>query len=381
METENVPSEMKSVMFLAGAFDALTRSGDGYWQLDGVLELLEFANSYVLSDQTAIGGAPALGMGEISTFIRQQADETDAIEVIGHGPEYSWDLSPFQDRSRMDSLENRIDELDRLDLDEDSAERQRSFEDLNILEARAYILLADSKDAAYVPDRVFGVKALEHYSEGIDRSQHLREHQAFRQQLTEQMQSRPDDTSVVTRVPSFLLEALHAARTWEGVFSSLSDIRYSSAAIHYRDLVRLSRSDDLNERRESRLELSRASRSAFEKEGLTGGLNRWIVPTIGLSAAAIAFLFPTVGPAAGMVAAVSPVIESMRAWLRVRNNLFEFYNRPLGTDLYEELVRVFPKIRFRRENLEHFLLKKDFGWSEDLHFWLPARSQLTTESS
>ena len=45
MGTESVPSEVRSVMFLAGAFDALTRSGDGYRQLDGVLELLEFANS------------------------------------------------------------------------------------------------------------------------------------------------------------------------------------------------------------------------------------------------------------------------------------------------------------------------------------------------
>jgi len=364
-------------MFLAGAFDALTRSGDGYRQLDGVLELLEFANSYVLSDRTAIGGAPVLGVGDISTFLGRQARETDAIEVIGHGPTYSWDLVPFQDRSRMDSLENRLDELDRVDQEEYSAERQRSFEDLNILEAQAYILLADAKGAAYVPDRVFGVQALEHYSEGLDRSQHLREHDAFRQQLTEQLRSRPNDISVITRVPSFLLEALHSARTWEGIFSALSDMRQSTAARHYRDLVRHSRSDDLKERRESRLELTRASRSAFEKEGLSGGLNRWIVPTIGLSAAAIAFLFPTAAPAAGMAAAVPPVIESLRAWLRVRNNLFEFYNRPLGTDLYDELMRVFPKIRFRRENLEHFLSKKDFGWSEDLHFWLPARSQLT----
>lgn len=367
-------------MFLAGAFDALTRSGDGYRQLDGVLELLEFANSYVLSDRIAIGGASVLGMGDISTFVQRQARETDAIEVIGHGPKYSWDLVPFQDRSRMESLENRIDELDRVDRDEDSAERQRSFEDLNIMEAHAYILLADAKDAAYVPDRVFGVRALEQYSERLDRSQHLREHEAFRQQLTEQLQSNPNDTSVITRVPSFLLEALHAARTWEGMFSALSDIRHSTAARHYRDLVRRSRSEDLNERRESRLELTRASRSAFEKEGLSGGLNRWIVPTVGLSAAAIAFMFPTAGSAAGLVAAVPPLIESLRAWVRVRNNLFEFYNRPLGADLHDELVRVFPKIRFRRENLEHFLAKKDFGWSEDLHFWLPVRSQLNAES-
>jgi len=380
MGTKNVPSEVRSVMFLAGAFDALTRSGDGYRQLDGVLELLEFANSYVLSDRIAIGGASVLGMGDISTFVQRQARETDAIEVIGHGPKYSWDLVPFQDRSRMESLENRIDELDRVDRDEDSAERQRSFEDLNIMEAHAYILLADAKDAAYVPDRVFGVRALEQYSERLDRSQHLREHEAFRQQLTEQLQSNPNDTSVITRVPSFLLEALHAARTWEGMFSALSDIRHSTAARHYRDLVRRSRSEDLNERRESRLELTRASRSAFEKEGLSGGLNRWIVPTVGLSAAAIAFMFPTAGSAAGLVAAVPPLIESLRAWVRVRNNLFEFYNRPLGADLHDELVRVFPKIRFRRENLEHFLAKKDFGWSEDLHFWLPVRSQLNAES-
>jgi len=380
MGTKNVPSEVRSVMFLAGAFDALTRSGDGYRQLDGVLELLEFANSYVLSDRIAIGGASVLGMGDISTFVQRQARETDAIEVIGHGPKYSWDLVPFQDRSRMESLENRIDELDRVDRDEDSAERQRSFEDLNIMEAHAYILLADAKDAACVPDRVFGVRALEQYSERLDRSQHLREHEAFRQQLTEQLQSNPNDTSVITRVPSFLLEALHAARTWEGMFSALSDIRHSTAARHYRDLVRRSRSEDLNERRESRLELTRASRSAFEKEGLSGGLNRWIVPTVGLSAAAIAFMFPTAGSAAGLVAAVPPLIESLRAWVRVRNNLFEFYNRPLGADLHDELVRVFPKIRFRRENLEHFLAKKDFGWSEDLHFWLPVRSQLNAES-
>src|ERR1035437_945990 len=50
MASEERQTDLRSVMFMAGACDRLLSNSDGYQQLDGVLELLEFANSYVLSD-------------------------------------------------------------------------------------------------------------------------------------------------------------------------------------------------------------------------------------------------------------------------------------------------------------------------------------------
>jgi hypothetical protein len=389
MASEDVHTDLRSVMFLAGACDWLLHPSDGYRQLDGVLELLEFANTYVLSDRIAIGGSPPMGHGEISGFIANLADQTDAIEFIGESPRYQFDLRHYEDRPRMASLSRRIDKLDLAERSREpnsgregdeakrrrSDERERCFDKLNLLVARAYILLADANSAAYVPDRIFGVRALEGYPEALSQSTQLREHETFRRQLVEQLRSRPEEVSVETRVPSFLLDALHAASTWQGAFSALTDMRLSAAAQQYRDLVHRSGSPDLNERREARIELTRNSRSAFEREGLSGGSNRWIVPTVGLSAAAIAFLFPDAGVIAGLVAAVPPVIGSIRDWQRERNNFFEFYNRPLDYDLYDELTRIFPKIKFRSENLQHFLSKRDFGWSENLNWWRDVRLQ------
>jgi hypothetical protein len=351
-------------MFLAGNMDDLLESQDGYSQLDGVLELLNFANSYVLSDRTAIGGAPVVETGEISRFLSEQAQQSEAIELIAHGSMGSLDLSPFEDRTRMDDLVKRAKESER-----SSAGYKQAFEEANILAARAYILLADANDAAYIPERLFGVRALEGYSEVAEHSAHLREHEKFRRQLTEKLNSSPDDISFVTRVPSFLVEALHEAQTWQGVFAALSDLRNSNAARYYRDLLRRSRSADPKERYEARDELSRASEASFKREGLTGSLDRWIVPTVGLSAAAVAVLFPHAAVFGGVATAIPPVFESIRRWHRNRHNLFEFYDRSMGPDLYDELMRVFPGIKFWRENLWHFLSKRDFGWSEDLHFW------------
>jgi hypothetical protein len=368
-------NETRTVMFLAGQFEDLELGGSGYAQLDGVLELLDFAESYVLSDRIAIGGTTSiLGKGPISDHLKRLAQETCAVEVIGHGSDYEWDLMPFQDRRKMNALMARLDELGRSN-QEHSAEGKRCFEELNLLEARAYILMADALNAAYVPDRLFGVRALEQYSEITEGSEHLQNHEAFRNKLTEQLRVGPNDNSVVTQVPSFLLEALHEARTWEGIFAALSDIRNSTAARHYRNLMLRSRSEDIKERREARNELARDSQSAFKKEGLPGSFNRWIVPTIGLSAPAITFLFPKTAAVIGVALAVRPTIEALRGWLRDRNNLFKFYDEALGSDLYDELVRVFPKVKFHRENLSHFLSKRDFGWSEELDFWrIPRRA-------
>jgi hypothetical protein len=374
MAPEGAQVELRSVMFLGSNFDHLLYSStSGFTQLDGVLELLNFANNYVLSDRVAIGGALIQGLGEISKFLAGLARETKDIEVIGHGPRYTFDQSPFEDRSRMDFLDERITELSHENKSYSDEERQ-CFDEINLLEARAYILLADAVAAAYVPDRLFGVRALESYSGTLDQSTYLQEHETFRRELIDQLRSGSGDDSIVTAVPSFLLEASRNAQNWQGMFAAMRDIRDSDAAQHYRDLVRRSRSDDPNVRRESRVELVRNSRAAFEREGLSGGLNRWIVPTVGLSAAAIGFLFPMAAPIFGLVAAVPPVIESLHGWCRDRNNLFEFYNHPVDSDLYDELSRIFPSIKFHRENLSHFLSKRDFGWSENLNFWRTHRA-------
>ena len=71
------------------------------------------------------------------------------------------------------------------------------FDEANTLEARAYILLADARGAAYVPDRIFGVKALEGYSEVLQQSHHLQDHDQFRRKLAEQL--KPDQATKRSR--------------------------------------------------------------------------------------------------------------------------------------------------------------------------------------
>jgi hypothetical protein len=373
MATDAARIELRTVMFLAGKFNGLLDNYGGFYQLDGVLELLEFANAYVLSDRVALGGAPSVGLGQISELIENLTHQDYSVEVIGHSQQYDFDLTPFEDRHRIDELQTRMKELDRYEPTH-SAEWKSCFDEANTLEARAYILLADARGAAYVPDRIFGVKALEGYSEVLQQSHHLQDHDQFRRKLAEQLQTRPGDQAITTVVPSFLLEACRNAQTWQGVFSALRDIRNSDAAQRYRALALRSNSDIPKERREARVELARNGRFAFERETMPGGLNRWIVPTVALSSAAIAILFPAAAPIVGFVATVPPLIESIRGWQRERNNLFEFYNHSIGADLYVELKRIFPAIQFGPENLSHFLSERDFGWSKDLNWWEGFRS-------
>jgi hypothetical protein len=55
MAPEGAQVELRSVMFLGSNFDHLLYSStSGFTQLDGVLELLNFANNYALSDRVAI---------------------------------------------------------------------------------------------------------------------------------------------------------------------------------------------------------------------------------------------------------------------------------------------------------------------------------------
>ncbi|HKC64206.1 MAG TPA: hypothetical protein VKB86_11235, partial [Pyrinomonadaceae bacterium] len=57
---DDIVNPLRSVMFVPGSYTWLfdRQPHDKTTKLEGVLELLQFANSYVLNDITAMGGLP-----------------------------------------------------------------------------------------------------------------------------------------------------------------------------------------------------------------------------------------------------------------------------------------------------------------------------------
>jgi hypothetical protein len=136
-------------------------------------------------------------------------------------------------------------------------------------------------------------------------------------------------------------------------------LRYSAAARHYRELVRTvvdeGRPDE--ERQKALRELEAQQNLAFTKEGMGTRIPRVFKLSVALSSFAVGYFFPP--------AAAAPILlelaEGIDTWVRNRNNIFEYYAAASYDDLYAELKRLFPHIRFQPDHLAHFLQHRHFG--------------------
>lgn len=378
--SQNQSKLLTSVLFCPGKYTALYERHSPYDQLDGVLELLDLADSYVLNDVLAIGGVTRHGRAyasagnEIRDFLLAESKLNTSVEIVtGH------QLDPYRKPLGIEKLEEEINSFDKLvdeqiECEEDPHEqaelardfgikRTAMFEEINVREAQAYILLADSLNGTYVPERMFGNKALERYPDIIKHSPHFAQEQfldGLRKRLSI-IHAREGSKKVFT--PSFLLEALRASQTQTGITSALRDLRYSSSAENYRSLTRMmiDESRPLDQREKAFRELEKQATSALSHDKLEPRIPRVFKFTLALTAFAVSFLFPP--------AAVTPLLiqagEAIDAWVRNRNNIFQFY--PLGSheDLYVELKRLFPAVKFGSDHLAHFLQNRNFGWSDE----------------
>ena len=369
---------VRSVMFVPGNYEALYSRDSVYAQLDGVLELLDIADNYVLNDTTVFGGVTLhspVDDNHIREFLLREADSSDAVEIVTGD-----DLKTLREHLGANDLGSQIEEFDRYaeqqikqteDIEAQSnlrrdfgLARRPMFEELNVLEAQAYILLADRMNASYIPERLFGYKAIEKYPNIIRKSPHFAK-QEFIKKLKDRLSViHATEATTKTLVPSFLLEALRASQTSAGMCSALQDLRYSSSAVSYRELVRamVDENKPEEERHKAFRELEAYLNSALAQEGLQARTPRVFKLTIALSAFAVSYLFPP--------AAIAPLLieigEELDLWIRRRNNIFEHYPAASYAELYTELKRLFPSIRFKAEHLGHFLEHRNFGWSDEL---------------
>lgn len=366
-------------MFCPGNYSELYQRRFPYDQLDGVLELLDIADNYVLNDVVAIGGVTLhrsySGGNDITDFLLSEAKRSTSVEVVSGDQ-----LGPYRKGLGVDALEERIREFDKntdeqVMLEKDSIEkssmsrafdkkRAPMFEEVNTLEAQAYMLFADSLHATYVPERLFGFRAIEKYPDILGKSPHFARTK-FMEGVKEKLSIiHAGDSPTKVLTPSFLLEALRASETQAGIPSALRDLRHSSSAESYRKLTRTMIDDTKSEakRQQAFQELQSQVTSALSNEKLEPRIPRVFKLTVALTSFAVAFLFPP--------AAIAPLLvesaDALDVWLRNRNNIFEYY--PLGSygDLYVELKRLFPEIRFQAEHLAHFLQHRNFGWSDEL---------------
>ena len=145
-------SPLKAVMFWPGHHRGLF-VGSKYAvsdQLDGVLELLQICNSYVLNDVTAVGGHSVEedDRDEFSVFVSQEAEGGEAIQTIGHGGVHPLDLTLFEYELKTAEVGRRT--LEARKRDRDGPESLRLAEVSRILQAQTYILLADRENAVYI---------------------------------------------------------------------------------------------------------------------------------------------------------------------------------------------------------------------------------------
>jgi hypothetical protein len=189
--------------------------------------------------------------------------------------------------------------------------------------------------------------------------------ETFAKRLKEQLSLiHARDSAIRTLIPSFLFEALKSSETPGGLGPALRDLRYSAAARHYREMVRvMTNEEEPEEQRQSAYrDLDAQVSTAFSKEGLKPRIPRMFKLTVALSSFAVSLLFP--------LAAVAPLLveagEELDRWIRLRNNIFEHYPVASYENLHKELKRLFPSIGFQAQHLAHFLQHRDFGWPDEL---------------
>lgn len=376
-EQDDQQNPLQAVMFIPGNYSSLFNSSKYrlFDQLDGVRELLDIADSYVLNDTTIVRGLRLHDDNDMRRFLLHETERSDSVEMINDE-----ELSSFQQHLGVYELDSQIREFDkscdhqlsqiedyvvRSDLMRDfDLARGSLFNEINDREAQALILFTDKIEASYIPERLFGDKALKSYPDLLNKSPHFMK-EDFAKRLMEQLSLiHARDSAIKTMIPSFLFEALKSSETSGGIGSALRDLRYSAAARHYREMVRVMTNDEEpeEERQSAYSDLDAQVSTAFSKEGLKPRIPRMFKLTVALSSFAVSLLFP--------LAAAAPLLieagEEIDRWIRLRNNIFEHYPVASYENLHTELKRLFPNIGFQPPHLAHFLQHRDFGWPDKL---------------
>jgi hypothetical protein len=338
-------------------------------QLDGIRELAEIADSYILNDTTYIGGLRQRDPAVVAEFFRSEVDAGSILLVTDD------DINPFRTKLGILDADRRMWEDERANLrayqemdDREQAEEFRAafrldyesrFEEVNTREALAFLYFADQRSAAYIPERLFGFKAIARYREELPK---LRWRNAdFRMALQKRVGEWDHLPLTAHIAPSFLLEALRSAATPKGLFATLRQLRDSDAAVHYRKLtnVTLNGTVSLRERAEAAEELNHIFSGSTPSPRIT----RKLKATVALSSAAVAFFFPAIAAGAAAAPALVEAAEAIDEWLRRRTDIFHGYPKGSYDDLDVELRRVFGNIKFTSAQLAHFMETLTFDWS------------------
>lgn len=369
-QRQRYQGSLRSILFWPDRTWALFEDvGQATTQLDGALELMEFADSYVLNDRTAIAGITWHGHSSTAEFIESEVQRKGSIETIGYGPRFDFDITPLDLALDLPKFEKQLNKM-KADRQEYTPEYDALADHARVLQAQSYIMLADREGAVYVPERLYGWKALEAYHQTARRSPHFTV-EKFKEQLVSELMLDPHQPGFQVSVPCFLAEALRESHSPTTLWESLRQLRNSASAKKYREMMRVYTSDErsLKEKREAVNEIQATADAMFSGEGLKSRVPKWAKWTIGLSAGAIGILFP---PAALPALAVPFLLEGgeeIDNWLRRRSNIFSIYARTANIDLYSELKRHFPHLKFGPPHLDHFLRERNFGWPDEFALW------------
>jgi hypothetical protein len=381
-------SSLRSVLFVPGRFSDLFSSRYPYGQLDAIGEILDFANCYVLNDAVTVSGLSfRFSDNSFGKFVETEIESSDSVETVGYGAQYKFDITPFDESLKIPDYETQLKDMDRateefkltvenlVDPAPFEAEQIRSMEadyssladEARVLQQQSYIWLADRLQATYVPERLYGRKALESYPKALRQAAHSTEEE-FRKRLSSEVESLVSLDDLEVHVPSFFVEALRESQTIDGIWHALRDLRYSQAAETYRSLVRVVVDDNkpIRERQSARRELQAQADAIFSGESLKSRIPQSVKFVIGLSSAVVGVLIPTTAILAGAAPVLVEGLETVDQWLRRRANIFWIYSQAREANLFSELRRLFPSISFEAGHLDHFLKERNFGWSEAL---------------
>jgi hypothetical protein len=360
--------ELRAVMFLPGSSNELFSSGaTGSSQLDGVLELAQLAEASVLHDELAIAGEPVAQLGDVGEVLNREATTFKYLNLIGEGDHYPLNILPYYAASGTVDVSNEYKRLRKVGAP-DSVLKVAGNK-ANEHQAWSYMMLADALNASYYPEREFGIEAIKTFPDVV----HLSPHDPygnFKDELRERMARSLHSDGQVSTTPSFFVEALRNAETFEGFIASVRQLHDSAAARHYRELVRTIRFSDPTSAiwRSASTALDKEAKAAFSNEGLPSRNSfRWIKPVVALTSLSLAYLFPPIAGALALPGIVVPTaIDEIDRYIRNRQNIFELYKETDSSDLFAELKRIFPHIKVAREHLTFFMSQKHFGWGKQL---------------
>jgi hypothetical protein len=337
-------------------------------ELDGVRELMELADSYVLNEFTLIAGSGRRDPDPIESFFQNDSAITlvpekdvdrfrEGLGVLGLSEQLRSDDARYETESRLLN-----DPIAQSDLSNRYREpRLAKFNEVNTREALAYLYYADSENAAYIPERQFGFAAIERYGKALPSGPWGTT--AFRSAIAARFGDSNQMPLTQHLVPSFLLEALRSASRPDGILATLRDLRSSDAATHYRTAVQVLADPATPTRR--RADLAEELKLAATREGLQPRVPRALKLTVALSSLALGLIFPAVKPFAPAGAAAIQLAEIVDVWMRRRTNIFWRYEAGSYEDLFVELKRIFPHIRFTDQQLAFFLDNLNFGWPRE----------------